>query len=173
MVRAGAVGCLQADATRCGGNTVWLRAAALAEAAGLQISAHCAPHLHAHAAAAVPNLHHLEWFDDHARIEEELSTAASTHGAGTSDPARTAHRTWPHPAPASRRPLPRYVSRRPTPLEARVGWLREAKYGDGTCAVLPRPVRGESGGTIRRRWVRPRGHWGPSSLPLPSVRRVR
>ncbi|MEU2587174.1 enolase C-terminal domain-like protein [Streptomyces avermitilis] len=43
MVRAGAAGCLQADATRCGGNTVWLRAAALAEAAGLQISGHCAP----------------------------------------------------------------------------------------------------------------------------------
>ncbi|MFF0033925.1 enolase C-terminal domain-like protein [Streptomyces avermitilis] len=43
MVRAGAVGCLQADATRCGGNTVWLRAAALAEAAGCR-SPVTAPH---------------------------------------------------------------------------------------------------------------------------------
>jgi L-alanine-DL-glutamate epimerase-like enolase superfamily enzyme len=80
MIAAGAVDCLQADATRCGGITVWLRAAALAEAAGLRISGHCAPHLHAHAAAAVPNLRHLEWFHDHVRIETELFD-------GTLDPA--------------------------------------------------------------------------------------
>ncbi|MFE9411335.1 enolase C-terminal domain-like protein [Streptomyces sp. NPDC006704] len=69
MLRAGAVDCLQADATRCGGLTVWLRAAALAEAFGLEISGHCAPHAHAAAARAVPNLRHLEWFHDHVRIE--------------------------------------------------------------------------------------------------------
>lgn len=72
MLAADAVDCLQADATRCGGLTVWLRAAALAEAAGLQISGHCAPHVHAHAALSVPNLRHLEWFHDHVRIEGEL-----------------------------------------------------------------------------------------------------
>ncbi|MFD4529455.1 enolase C-terminal domain-like protein [Streptomyces sp. NPDC058470] len=70
MLGAGAVDCLQADATRCGGITVWLRAAALAEAAGLELSGHCAPHVHAHAAAAIPNLRHLEWFHDHVRIED-------------------------------------------------------------------------------------------------------
>ncbi|MFJ8142771.1 enolase C-terminal domain-like protein [Streptomyces sp. NPDC096013] len=70
MLGAGAVDCLQADATRCGGLTVWLRAAALAEAAGLELSGHCAPHIHAHAAAAIPNLRHLEWFHDHTRIED-------------------------------------------------------------------------------------------------------
>jgi L-alanine-DL-glutamate epimerase-like enolase superfamily enzyme len=70
MLGAGAVDCLQADATRCGGITVWLRAAALAEAAGLELSGHCAPHVHAHAAAAIPNLRHLEWFYDHTRIED-------------------------------------------------------------------------------------------------------
>ncbi len=69
MLRAGAVDCLQADATRCGGLTVWLRAAALAEAFGLDVSGHCAPHAHAAAAAAVPNLRHLEWFHDHVRLE--------------------------------------------------------------------------------------------------------
>jgi L-alanine-DL-glutamate epimerase-like enolase superfamily enzyme len=79
MLAAEAVDCLQADITRCGGLTVWLRAAALAEARGLQISGHCAPHLHAHAAAAVPNLRHLEWFHAHARIENMLF-------AGTLDP---------------------------------------------------------------------------------------
>ncbi|MFD4878636.1 enolase C-terminal domain-like protein [Streptomyces sp. NPDC058420] len=70
MLGAGAVDCLQADVTRCGGITVWLRAAALAEAAGLELSGHCAPHAHAHAAAAIPNLRHLEWFHDHTRIED-------------------------------------------------------------------------------------------------------
>ncbi|WP_050782567.1 enolase C-terminal domain-like protein [Streptomyces griseoflavus] len=72
MLAAGAVDCLQADATRCGGVTGWLRAAALAEAAGLEISGHCAPHVHAHVAAAVPNLRHLEWFHDHVRVEHLL-----------------------------------------------------------------------------------------------------
>ncbi|SEK44991.1 enolase C-terminal domain-like protein [Streptacidiphilus jiangxiensis] len=69
---AAAVDCLQADATRCGGLTVWLRAAAVAEAHGLQLSGHCAPHIHAHAACAIPNLRHLEWFHDHVRIENAL-----------------------------------------------------------------------------------------------------
>ncbi|WP_327352169.1 enolase C-terminal domain-like protein [Streptomyces sp. NBC_01304] len=64
-----ALDCLQADATRCGGLTEWLRAAALAQAHGLEISAHGAPHAHAAAAASVPNLRHIEWFHDHARIE--------------------------------------------------------------------------------------------------------
>ncbi|MGI5406239.1 enolase C-terminal domain-like protein [Streptomyces chartreusis] len=72
MAASGGVDCLQADVTRCGGITVWLRAAALAEGLGLHISAHCAPHLHAHVAAAVPNTRHLEWFHDHVRIEDML-----------------------------------------------------------------------------------------------------
>jgi L-alanine-DL-glutamate epimerase-like enolase superfamily enzyme len=69
MVTAGAVDCLQVDVTRCGGVTEFLRAAALAQAHGLEVSAHCAPHAHAAVAAAVPNLRHVEWFHDHVRIE--------------------------------------------------------------------------------------------------------
>jgi L-alanine-DL-glutamate epimerase-like enolase superfamily enzyme len=72
MVDAGAVDCLQVDVTRCGGITEWLRAAAVAAAKGLQVSGHCAPNLHAHVAAAVPNLRHLEYFHDHVRIETML-----------------------------------------------------------------------------------------------------
>ncbi|MET9079918.1 enolase C-terminal domain-like protein [Streptomyces sp. NPDC004232] len=72
MLAARAVDCLQADVTRCGGITVWLRVAALAQSHGLEISGHCAPHAHVHAAAAVPNLRHLEWFHDHVRIERLL-----------------------------------------------------------------------------------------------------
>ena len=69
MCQAGAVDCLQADASRCGGITEWLRVAAVAASYGLDISAHCAPNLHLHAGAATPNVRHLEWFHDHVRIE--------------------------------------------------------------------------------------------------------
>lgn len=73
---APAVDCLQLDVTRCGGYTGWLRCAALADAAGLQVSAHCAPSLHAPVAAAVPWLRHVEWFIDHARLEPQLVDGA-------------------------------------------------------------------------------------------------
>jgi len=72
LVDAGAVDCLQADVTRCGGFTEWQRVAAVAAARGLQVSGHCAPSLHAHVAAATPNLRHLEYFHDHERIESML-----------------------------------------------------------------------------------------------------
>ncbi len=70
MCEARAVDCLQVDASRCGGVTEWLRAAAVTAAHGLTVSGHCAPYLHAHAAAAIPNFRHLEWFHDHVRIEQ-------------------------------------------------------------------------------------------------------
>ena len=68
----GAVDCLQIDATRCGGYTEWLRAAALAAGHHLDVSGHCAPYLTAPVAAVTPNLRHLEWFHDHVRIEQSL-----------------------------------------------------------------------------------------------------
>lgn len=82
MCAAGAVDCLQADASRCGGVTEWLRVAAVAAAHGLQISAHCAPHLHAAVAAATPNLRHVEWFHDHVRIEEMFFDGALDPSGG-------------------------------------------------------------------------------------------
>jgi L-alanine-DL-glutamate epimerase-like enolase superfamily enzyme len=90
MVDAAAVDCLQADVTRCGGFTEWQRAAAVAAARGLQVSGHCAPNLHAHVAAAVPNLRHLEYFHDHERIESMLFDGALDPSGGTlrPDPAR-------------------------------------------------------------------------------------
>jgi L-alanine-DL-glutamate epimerase-like enolase superfamily enzyme len=65
----GAVDCLQADVTRCGGITGLLQAAGLAAGFGLDVSGHCAPQLSAHALCAVPNLRHLEYFHDHVRVE--------------------------------------------------------------------------------------------------------
>ena len=89
MCAAGAVDCLQADISRCGGITEWLRVAAVAASHGLQISGHCGPHLHAHAAAATPNLRHLEWFHDHVRIESLFfdGTLDPTGGAIRPNPA--------------------------------------------------------------------------------------
>jgi L-alanine-DL-glutamate epimerase-like enolase superfamily enzyme len=90
MCAAGAVDCLQADVTRCGGITEWQRIAAVAAAHHLQISGHCAPHLHVHVAAATPNLRHLEWFHDHVRIEEMFfeGTLDPTGGRLHPDPTR-------------------------------------------------------------------------------------
>jgi L-alanine-DL-glutamate epimerase-like enolase superfamily enzyme len=89
MVEAGAVDCLQVDVTRCGGIIEWQRAAAVAAAKGLQVSGHCAPNLHAHVAAAVPNLRHLEYFHDHARIETLLFDGALDPAGGTLRPDRS------------------------------------------------------------------------------------
>ncbi|HEX3393892.1 MAG TPA: enolase C-terminal domain-like protein [Acidimicrobiales bacterium] len=72
MCGAGAVDVVQADVSRCAGITEWLRVAALAAAHGLQISGHCAQSLHAHPACAVPNIRHLEYFHDHARVDRIL-----------------------------------------------------------------------------------------------------
>ncbi len=69
---AAVVDCLQADATRCGGDHGPAAAAALAEAHELDLSGHTAPTIHAHALCAVPKLRHLEWFHDHVRIERLL-----------------------------------------------------------------------------------------------------
>jgi L-alanine-DL-glutamate epimerase-like enolase superfamily enzyme len=90
MVDAGAVDCLQVDVTRCGGISEWLRAAAVAAARNLQVSGHCAPNLHAHVAAAVPNLRHLEYFHDHVRIESMVFEGAlDPHGGALRpDPSR-------------------------------------------------------------------------------------
>jgi L-alanine-DL-glutamate epimerase-like enolase superfamily enzyme len=72
MLEAGAVDCLQMDVSRCAGITDWLRAAALGAAHGMDVSGHTAQSLHAHSACAVPNLRHLEYFADHARVDRLL-----------------------------------------------------------------------------------------------------
>jgi L-alanine-DL-glutamate epimerase-like enolase superfamily enzyme len=78
LLEAEAVDCLQVDATRCGGVTGFLGAAAVAAAYGREVSAHCAPHLHAQVAASVPNIRHIEYFHDHVRIEQELLFEGAT-----------------------------------------------------------------------------------------------
>jgi L-alanine-DL-glutamate epimerase-like enolase superfamily enzyme len=60
MLEAGAVDVLQADVTRCGGITEFVRVGALCEARSMPLSAHCAPSLHVHAGCSVSALWHLE-----------------------------------------------------------------------------------------------------------------
>jgi L-alanine-DL-glutamate epimerase-like enolase superfamily enzyme len=86
MLQAGAVDVLQADATRCGGYTGFLKAAALADAWGLPLSAHTAPALHLPVCCAAPRLRNIEWFYDHARIERAVFDGAPEPRAGALQP---------------------------------------------------------------------------------------
>ena len=72
MLKANAVDVLQADATRCGGITNFLKTGALAEAQQILFSSHCAPALHLHAVISLNNFYIAEYFYDHARIENIL-----------------------------------------------------------------------------------------------------
>jgi L-alanine-DL-glutamate epimerase-like enolase superfamily enzyme len=70
MLSAGAVDVLQADATRCGGFSGFIKAAAVCESFGLPLSAHTAPSLHTHVCCALSPVRNVEYFYDHQRIEE-------------------------------------------------------------------------------------------------------
>jgi L-alanine-DL-glutamate epimerase-like enolase superfamily enzyme len=86
LLSATAVDVLQADVTRCGGITGLMKIGALCEAHHVDLSGHCAPSLHRHVACALPRLRHLEWFHDHARIEEMLFEGAPVATAGVIRP---------------------------------------------------------------------------------------
>jgi len=77
MLDAGAVDVLQADASRCGGITGFLKVASLCEARSIPLSAHTAPSLHLSLGCAVAPLRHLEYFHDHVRIEKMLFDGVS------------------------------------------------------------------------------------------------
>jgi L-alanine-DL-glutamate epimerase-like enolase superfamily enzyme len=89
LLEAGAVDCLQADITRCGGITGFLEVARLADDYGLDVSGHCAPQVSAHACAAVGRLRHLEWFHDHVRVERLLFDGVLEPCDGALEPDRT------------------------------------------------------------------------------------
>ncbi|NKQ57793.1 mandelate racemase [Amycolatopsis sp. K13G38] len=89
----GAVDCLQADVTRCGGITGVLTVSGLSAAHQLDLSAHCAPAVSAHAFRAAERLRHLEYFHDHLRVES-LAFDGLPHldgGALRTDPACPGH----------------------------------------------------------------------------------
>jgi L-alanine-DL-glutamate epimerase-like enolase superfamily enzyme len=85
----GCVDVLQADVTRAGGITGILGASGLAEAHQLDVSAHCAPAISAHAFCAVPRRRHLEYFHDHVRIEHMLFDGVPEPQGGVLRPDRS------------------------------------------------------------------------------------
>jgi L-alanine-DL-glutamate epimerase-like enolase superfamily enzyme len=87
---AGAVDCLQADVTRCGGITGLLQVGGLTEARQLDLSGHCAPAVSAHAFCGVPRLRHLEYFHTHVRLEAMAfdGVLSPSGGALRPDPSR-------------------------------------------------------------------------------------
>jgi L-alanine-DL-glutamate epimerase-like enolase superfamily enzyme len=86
MLAAGAVDVLQADATRCGGITGFIAAAALCGAEPLPLSSHTAAALHAHLGCALEPVRHAEYFHDHVRIEQMLFDGAPRPVAGRLSP---------------------------------------------------------------------------------------
>ena len=75
LIEHGAADVIQPDAPRIGGITPFLRLAALADQAGLQLAPHFAMEIHVHLAAAYPRepwVEHFEWLDP--LFEERLET---------------------------------------------------------------------------------------------------
>jgi L-alanine-DL-glutamate epimerase-like enolase superfamily enzyme len=89
MLAANAVDVLQADATRCGGISGFLKAGYLCEAWQQPFSSHCAPALHLHAALSLPSFYIAEYFFDHVRIENMLFDGVVQPENGTLQPDLT------------------------------------------------------------------------------------
>jgi L-alanine-DL-glutamate epimerase-like enolase superfamily enzyme len=90
MLDAEAVTVLQADCTRCGGISGFLNAASLCWTHDIPLSAHCGPSAHLHVCCVVPRAIHMEFFHDHARIEQTLfdGFAEPVNGCMTPDLSR-------------------------------------------------------------------------------------
>jgi L-alanine-DL-glutamate epimerase-like enolase superfamily enzyme len=86
LLDGGAVDVLQADVTRCGGPTELRRIDALCAARGVPLSLHCAPAISSHTGCALASLEHLEYFHDHARVEEMLFDGVTEPADGALSP---------------------------------------------------------------------------------------
>jgi mandelate racemase len=88
-IEAGSSDYVMPDAMKIGGVTGWLRAAALAQAAGLPISSHLFPEISAHLLAVSPTSHWLEYVDwanpileEPLRVEDGHASAPAASGVG-------------------------------------------------------------------------------------------
>ena len=86
MLEAGAVDVLQADATRCEGITGFMHAGVLAQGFHIPFSAHTSPSIHCHPCCALTQFRHIEYFHDHARIEQLLFDGAAVPVQGNLAP---------------------------------------------------------------------------------------
>ncbi len=88
-LKAGASDLGMPDAMKIGGVTGWLRASAIAEAAGMPLSCHLFPEVSVHLLAATPTRHWLEYVDwaspvlaEPIRIENGCAVPSSAPGSG-------------------------------------------------------------------------------------------
>ena len=90
-IAAGASGFVMPDVMKIGGVTGWMRAAALAEAAGLPLSSHLFPEISAHLLTVSPTCHWLEYVDwanpilkEPLRIQNGHAIVSDAPGSGIS-----------------------------------------------------------------------------------------
>ena len=76
---AGACDYVMPDAERIGGVTGWMRAAALAQGAGVEMSSHLFPEVSCHLLAATPTCHWLEYVDWADAVLEEPAQLKDGH----------------------------------------------------------------------------------------------
>jgi mandelate racemase len=78
-LRAGACDFAMPDAQRIGGVTGWMRAAALAQGAGMEMSSHLFPEVSCHLLAVTPTCHWLEYVDWASPILKEPVRIEDSH----------------------------------------------------------------------------------------------
>jgi len=89
MAQAIAAGCcdhVMPDAQRIGGVTGWMRAAALAQAAGLEMSSHLFPEASVQLLAVTPTCHWLEYVDWANPVLEKTVRIEKGHAVGVAGP---------------------------------------------------------------------------------------
>ena len=91
LISAEAVDVLQADVTRCGGVTNFLKIADACETWHLPLSAHTSPSIHASICCSVISAFNIEYFHDHARIERLLFDGAIEPADGFLKPDLSRH----------------------------------------------------------------------------------
>ena len=85
-IAAGACEYVMPDVQRIGGVTGWMRASALAQGAGLEMSSHLFPEASTHLLAVTPTCHWLEYVDWADPILEEPVVIRDGHAIGSSRP---------------------------------------------------------------------------------------
>lgn len=86
LLKAQAIDVLQADITRCGGITNFLKIGHTCEISHIPYSAHTCPSVHASVCCAVTPAINVEYFHDHARIEQMIFDGAVTAQRGKVKP---------------------------------------------------------------------------------------
>ena len=89
LLNAGAVDVMQADATRCGGISNFIKIASACEMCHIPLSAHTAPSIHTALCCSLAPVVHVEYFYDHARIENMLFDGAIRPVNGNLQPDRS------------------------------------------------------------------------------------